>query len=177
MPFDYVIYLMLFVAFIFGLYRGIKRETTYAVSYTVSFFLVFLFLAQSLKSISFVNEGISIVQELCKNVFSYLKINVFLIEFVLVYIIPFVIINGLLNLIFRLIFFRKKSYMFEKKTFIQRICGGLLGFIVGVQATILILCVLNAFIALDLSGSISQLLIEIMPSIKNIIMEGASLAV
>lgn len=175
MPFDYVIYLMLFVAFIFGLYRGIKREITYSISYTVSFLLVFLFLAQYLKSIDFINESIVMIQSFCKVVFDYLKINVYLIEFVLVYIIPFVIVCGLLNLIFKLIFFRKKDYMMEKKNFIQRLCGGLLGTLVGVQATVLILCVLNSFLALDLSGSYSQLIMNYMPSVKEILVEGASL--
>ena len=173
MPFEYVIYIMLFVAFLYGLYRGIKKETTYLISYTASFALVYFYIAPFLLQIDVITDLLEQAKSYINVFFEFTKINPFIVDFFLVYILPFLIILGILNLIFKCLFFRKKDYLYEKKGFFQRVFGALLGLLVGIQAVVFMMIVLNACCLVNLDSDISQLIIKYLPNLAQILEESA----
>lgn len=169
MPFDYVIYLMLFIGFLYGLRNGIKHEIKDLISYTVSFVLVFLFIGPLLLKIEALVNIIEMAKEYCKVVFDFMKINTFFIDFVAFYIIPFLLIRLILDGFIKLLFFNKNKHLMEKKGFFKRLSGGVLGLVIGVQLSIFMLVVLNSFMKLNLEGTLTQIIIKYFPDIKSII--------
>ncbi len=173
MPFEYVIYIMLFVAFLYGLYRGIKKETTYFISYTASFALVYFYIAPFLLEIDAIVDVLDQAKSYIYVFFEFTKINPFIVDFLVVYILPFLIILGILNLIFKCLFFKKKNYLYEKKGFFQRVFGALLGILVGIQAVVFMMVILNACCVVNFDSYISQLIIKYLPNIVTILEESA----
>lgn len=173
MPFEYVIYIMIFVAFLYGLYRGIKKELTYFISYTASFALVYFYIAPFLLKIDAISALIAKAKTYINVFFEFTKINSFIVDFFVYYIIPFLIILGILNLIFKCLFFRKKNYLYEKKGFFQRVFGALLGILVGIQAVVFMMVILNACCVVNFDSSISQLIIKYLPNISILLEESA----
>ena len=89
MPFDYVIYLMLFIAFLYGLHFGIKNETRVFASYTCSFALVFFLLGPLLEKIASIENVVLICKSYVETVFDFMKVNTYLIDLMFYYIVPF----------------------------------------------------------------------------------------
>ena len=105
MQFDYFIYVFIFIAFIYGMYRGIKRELSFLIAFSIAVFVpLYLYdvikgLIESFIPISSIYEKLSIIT----NVFNMSEGG---FEFFLVYWIPFILINFILNGLLYVIIFK-----------------------------------------------------------------------
>ena len=167
MQFDYFIYVFILIAFIYGMYRGIKRELSFLIAFSIAVFVpLYLYdtiktLIESFISISSIYEKLSILT----NIFNMSEGG---FEFLIVYFVPFMLINFVLNgLLYAIIF---KSIKVKRKdiTKLQRFLGGLVGIIVGIELSLVMMIALNGLVSLDMSGFISNLLQNI-PKVKDFI--------
>ena len=167
MQFDYFIYVFILIAFIYGMYRGIKRELSFLIAFSIAVFVpLYLYdvikgLIESFIPISSIYEKISIVT----NIFNMSEGG---FEFFIVYWIPFILINFILNGLLYVIIFKNIKVKRKEISKLQRLLGGLVGIVVGIELSLVMMISLNSIMALDMSGFVSNLL-QSIPKIKDFI--------
>ena len=79
----------------------------------------------------------------------------------MVYLIPFILINIILNGILYLAIFNRLSIRRQTISTPQRLFGGLLGLVVGIELSIVMMLVLNGVMDFNMDGFISSILAKI----------------
>ena len=175
MQFDYFIYVFIFIAFIYGMYRGIKRELSFLIVFSIAVFVP-LYLYDAIKGLIGSFIPISSIYEKISSVTSIFNMSEGGFEFLIVYWIPFILINFILNGLLYMIIFRNIKVQRKEISKLQRLLGGLIGIIVGIELSLVMMITLNGFISLDMSGFIANLLQNI-PKVKDFISLTAQLEV
>ena len=170
MPFNYVIYLMIFISALYALKNGIKKELFCLISSSVSLLFVFIFFGEYLSTIELFKSFILDLKNTCLDFFSIIKVNTYLIDVIAFYVLPFILIYLILFFIFKFMFLNKNKHLKEERTFLSKIGSIIIGMIIGLELSIIILPVLSNIITVEVSG-LSEFIIENFPSIKEIFIE------
>ncbi|MBP5407611.1 MAG: CvpA family protein [Bacilli bacterium] len=160
MQFDYFIIVFIVIGFIYGMYRGIKKELSFFVVFSIAVFLP-LYLYDFIKSFFERFVLIESVYNKLHILTDSFNISYNCFEFLVVYLIPFILINIILNGILYLAIFNRLSIRRQTISTPQRLFGGLLGLVVGIELSIVMMLVLNGVMDFNMDGFISLTLAKI----------------
>ena len=106
MRFEYYIIMFIVIGFIYGLYRGIKRELSFFAVFSISVFLP-LYLYDFIKSVMERIVNFSDIYPKLHVITDNFNISYGCFEFLCVYFVSFLMINIILNGILYLLIFEK----------------------------------------------------------------------
>lgn len=168
MQYDYLIYMFILIGFIYGLYRGIKREISFFIIFSVSTF-VMVYYYDVIKNLICTYINISDLYSKMTSILTYANISEGFIEFLICGLSVFIIINLVLNGLMYLIFFNGRRRMMREISKRQRFIGGLLGILVGFELSIVMMIFLNGLVSFDFTGPISSLIIDKISYVSSLI--------
>lgn len=167
MQFDYFIYVFILIAFIYGLYRGIKRELSFLIVFSIAVFVP-LYAYDFIKGIIERFVSIESIYNKIHVVTNLFNMSEGCFEFLIVFFVPFIMCNLVLNGILYASIFGTKKARRKEITKLQRFLGGLLGIIVGLELSMVMMILLNGVMEVDLNGFVSTILLK-MPKLSDFI--------
>lgn len=171
MRFEYYIIMFIVIGFIYGLYRGIKRELSFFTVFSISVFLP-LYLYDFIKSVMERIVNFSDIYPKLHVITDNFNISYGCFEFLCVYFVSFLMINIILNGILYLLIFNKVSIRRQSIRPMHRLLGGLLGLVVGLELSLAMMLCLNGIISVDMNGFISNLL-QMLPKVPEFMSQTA----
>ena len=167
MQYDYFIYTFLLIGFIYGIYRGLYRELSFLVVFSICVFVplytydFFKGLIEKMVSIDSAYEKLHVLTNL-------VDMSEGGFEACVVIGIPFILGNIILNGLLYLFIFKRKAVRRQHMSTFNRLLGGLVGIIVGAELSIILAIFLNATLTIDMSGPLSTVMLK-LPKLEELI--------